>query len=89
MLEQFCYLIDLMVFQVLFQINKRPEFETMKNAGIRVNNKNQSLVQYIGQQYSRQDRDKLYYMGIMPIKEVNKTNYNILQHYTTAVRHVL
>lgn len=69
MMSLFCYF---MIFQVLFQVNKRPDFETMKTAGIRVNNENQSLVQHIGQQYSRQERDKLYYMGVMPAKEVNK-----------------
>lgn len=85
MLGKFCYFIDLMAFQVLFQVNKRPDFETMKNAGIRLNNKNQSLVQHIGQQYSRQERDKLYYMGVMPTKEVHNTHYNNLQQYTHAI----
>lgn len=60
----------------------------MKTSGIRVNNENQSLVQHIGPHYKREERDKLYYMGIMPANEVNKTSYNILQRYIHDVCHV-
>lgn len=82
MMSLFC---NFMIFQVLFQVNKRPDFETMKTAGIRVNNENQSLVRHVGQQYSRQERDKLYYMGVMPAKEVNKKHYDTLQQHLHAV----
>lgn len=58
-----------MMFQVLFQVNKRPDFESMKAKGKRINNENQSTVKYI--KYKKQERDQLYYMGIMPAKEVN------------------
>lgn len=57
------------MFQVLFQVNKRPDFESMKAKGKRINNENQSTVKFIN--YKKQERDQLYYMGIMPAKEVN------------------
>lgn len=68
-----------MMFQVLFQINKRPDFEMMKAVGKRVNNGNQSTVGLEFLKYLKQERDTLYYMGIMPAKEVNKTN-NIFKY---------
>lgn len=65
------YFINLMMFQVLFQVNKRPDFETMKAVGKRFNNENQSTVGLELLKYLKEERDKLYYMGIMPAQEVN------------------
>lgn len=73
------------MFQVLFQVNKRPDFETMKAVGKRVNNENQSTVGLELLKYLKEERDKLYYMGIMPAKEVNKT-YNSLPLFVSTRR---